>query len=723
MSLEEGKVFAGHRIDGVVGKGGMGVVYRATHVALDLTVALKVMAPELAEDDEFRQRFRRESRLAASLDDAHIVPVRHAGEEEGLLYVTMRLVNGPDLGQLLEAEGPLEPARAVEIVEQIGAALDAAHEKGLIHRDVKPANILVEQQPGGPCAYLTDFGLTRRSVGSSGLTRTGHWVGTLDYVAPEQIRSEKLAEGADLYSLGCVLFQALTGHAPFEQESDVATMYAHLEQPLPPLAELAPGLPPELDEVLARATAKDPAERFGSCAEFAAAAREVVKATGAEEAEGATKPPVPLPPPAGETQAAAPPPAGETKAGSAPAAGETKAAPTPPADETKVAAAPDAGETRAAATPAAGETRAAAAPADETKAAGAPPAKPPKKGAAEKGKGKPPEKGAAPKRAGKPAAPSPAAARRRRWIAAAALAGAALVAVVLIFGVGGGDDSGTSGEVASSGREPPPNNGGETGGGDPGGGGTPTDDGDNGKFIPTAEGTFRQRADDICTQLESEVEFATSTLEESFGYPYDDSGRLVLTVEQRAQVLAERARIINAGIRRLRALQAPAGMEADFDRYLDYRQGFANGLLGLRNALLSGDPAAIEQASSRVQDLLAKKRQSAARLNFVACGDQLTTGDEEEISRLVTDFVTGQRPDTVCTQLTEAMLQNAFGGVGGCVDALTSAPISSSAEIVDLYGVDGVHAFVTVATDEGDLPALVDFEEFEWRLDAIVATR
>ena len=219
MSLEEGKVFAGHRIDGVVGKGGMGVVYRATQLALDLTVALKVMAPDLAYDDAFRERFRRESRLAASLDDPHIVPVRHAGEEEGLLYVTMRLVEGPDLGLLLEREGPLEPARAVAVVEQIGSALDAAHGKGLIHRDVKPANILVDPQPSGLCAYLTDFGLTRRSVGSSGLTRTGQWVGTIDYVAPEQIRGDEIDERADLYSLGCVLFQALTGHAPFEQES------------------------------------------------------------------------------------------------------------------------------------------------------------------------------------------------------------------------------------------------------------------------------------------------------------------------------------------------------------------------------------------------------------------------------------------------------------------------------------------------------------------------
>ena len=712
MSLEQGKVFAGHRIDGVVGKGGMGVVYRATQMALDLTVALKVMAPDLAQDDEFRERFRRESRLAASLDDAHIVPVRHAGEEEGLLYVTMRLVNGPDLGQLLESEGPLEPALAVEIIEQVGSALDTAHRKGLIHRDVKPANILVEPSSSGPCAYLTDFGLTRRSVGSSGLTRTGQWVGTIDYVAPEQIRGDDLDERADLYSLGCVLYQALTGHAPFEQESDVATMYAHLEQPLPPLSEHSPGLPKALDDVLARATAKDPAERFATCAEFAAAAKQVVKAAAASgelEATEAHPPPVP---PTGKAEAAQPA-APETRAAPAPLAGETRAAPAPadekraapaPAGEAKVAGA-RAGETKAAAAPA-GETKAAGeALADETRAAAAPPAKPPKKGA---GKG-----------AGGPAPPAAATARRRRWIAAAVLAGVALIAVVLLFGVGGSDDDSgdAGGEVASSDTGPPDDND----GGDSNDGGTPPDGGGNDKLFQTEAGVFRQDADEICTELESEVEFATSALEETFGNPYDDLGRLVLTAEQRAEVLAVRAEIITRGIRRLRALDAPPELAADYERYLDFRQGFADALLGLRDALLSGESAQISAASDRVQDLLAKKRESAARLDFDSCADKLSPGDRAQIANLVTDFVTGQRPEVVCEQLTDAMLEGAYGGVNACVESLRAAPISSTAEIVDLYGVDQVHAFVTVATDSGDLPALVDYQLGDWRLDALVA--
>jgi hypothetical protein len=250
----------------------------------------------------------------------------------------------------------------------------------------------------------------------------------------------------------------------------------------------------------------------------------------------------------------------------------------------------------------------------------------------------------------------------------------------------------------------------------------PSSGGSESKFPQTAGGVFRREADEICTDLETEVEFETSMLEDSFGHPYDDSGRLVLTTEQRAEVLAVRARTINRGIRRLRALQAPPGMAANYDHYLDERQAFADGLRDLRDALVSGDSEAVAQTSAEVQDRLVKKRQSASLLGFEACADRLFIGDQRHIASLVKNFVTGRNPESVCRQLTDAMLEGAYGSVSNCVERLRSAPLSSSAEIVDLYGVDQVHAFVTVATDDGDLPALVDYQAGDWKLDALVAS-
>jgi serine/threonine protein kinase len=249
--LSRGAVFAGHRIEGVAGRGGMGTVYRATHLALDHVVALKVISTELAADEGFRERFRSESRVAVSLRHPNVVPIHHAGEEDGLLFVTMDLIDGPDLRRLLIAGGPLEPERAASLVGQVASALDVAHSRGLVHRDIKPGNVLVEDRgDDGEHAYLTDFGLAKRfDASGAGLTGTGAFVGTLDYVAPEQIRGDRVDARTDVYALGCVLYEAIAGRSPFgDREENVAKIYAHLQ-------DEPPWLPGEgsdaLDEVIA----------------------------------------------------------------------------------------------------------------------------------------------------------------------------------------------------------------------------------------------------------------------------------------------------------------------------------------------------------------------------------------------------------------------------------------------------------------------------------------
>src|SRR4051794_14255522 len=272
-----GDGFAGHRIEGVAGRGGMGVVYRAIQIDLDRPVALKVIAPHLAQEEGFRERFVAESRTAAAIDDPHVLPIYYAGESDGTLYIAMRFVEGEDLRHVIRASGPLEPARAARIVEQIGEALDAAHARGLVHRDIKPANVLLG---AGDHAYLTDFGLTKRLGASTGLSRSGQWVGTLGYVAPEQIRGERIDARADVYALGCVLFHALTGQAPYLRETEEATLWAHLHDPPPPASMLTPGVPDAFDAVIERALAKDPDERYQSAGDLGRAA--VAAATGAE---------------------------------------------------------------------------------------------------------------------------------------------------------------------------------------------------------------------------------------------------------------------------------------------------------------------------------------------------------------------------------------------------------------------------------------------------------
>ena len=267
--FEPGDVFAGHRIEGVAGRGGMGVVYRALQIDLERPVALKVIAPHLAQDEAFRERFVAESRTAAAIDHPHVLPIYYAGESDGTLYIAMRFVEGEDLRHLIRAAGSVEPARAAQIVDQVGSALDAAHARGLIHRDVKPANVLLGT---GDHAYLTDFGLTKRLGSSTGLSRSGQWVGTLGYVAPEQIRGERIDARADVYALGCVLFHALTGQAPYVRETEEATLWSHLHDPPPPASMLAEGVPEAFDAVIERALAKDPDERFPSAGDVGRAA-------------------------------------------------------------------------------------------------------------------------------------------------------------------------------------------------------------------------------------------------------------------------------------------------------------------------------------------------------------------------------------------------------------------------------------------------------------------
>ena len=218
-----GTELAGYRIEALLGRGGMGVVYGAHDLALDRKVALKLLAPELAENVRFRERFLRESRLAASLDHPAIVPIYDAGEVAGQLYIAMRLVDGTDLKRLLAEEGKLEPERALGLVEQVADALDAAHERGLVHRDVKPSNVLLDQR--GHC-YLADFGLSRRLAEQADYSGGGRSLGTVDYVAPEQIRGEELDGRADLYSLGCLLYECLAGRPPFGGSSDTAIVFA-----------------------------------------------------------------------------------------------------------------------------------------------------------------------------------------------------------------------------------------------------------------------------------------------------------------------------------------------------------------------------------------------------------------------------------------------------------------------------------------------------------------
>jgi serine/threonine-protein kinase len=299
-ALAAGTRVGGYRIGEPIGRGGMGLVYHAVHVALDRPAALKVIHPAYAGIDGFQERFRGESRLAASLEHPHIVPIYDAGESDGLLYVAMRFVDGANLAQLIAAHGRLEPARAARLVAQVASALDAAHVVGLVHRDVKPANVLVTERAGAEHAYLTDFGLTKRSASAGGLTLSGTFVGTLDYIAPEQLRGEPVDARADVYALACLLHHALTGRPPFPRDNDVATMWAQVNDPPPRPTATAPELPPAIDDVIARGMAKDPDARPDTASELAAQARAALhhRPSAAGRARAATVATAPAPAPA-----------------------------------------------------------------------------------------------------------------------------------------------------------------------------------------------------------------------------------------------------------------------------------------------------------------------------------------------------------------------------------------------------------------------------------------
>ncbi len=322
--LEHGSVFAGYWIDRLLDRGGMGVVYKAMDIDLDRAVALKLIAPEWMEDDNATARFRTEARLAASLEHPNIVPVHRGGEEQGVLYLAMRFVPGTNLRRMID-RSPLPFETTGIILTQIASALDAAHSRGLVHRDVKPANILISDETAQTHAYLTDFGLTKRPGSTGGLTGTGLWVGTADYVAPEQIQGHAIDGRADIYSLGCVLYEMLTGEVAYPKDGDIAKLWAHISNPPPQPSTTRTDLVPAFDEVVARATAKDPADRYATAGEMAAAAREAIALqqqaqTGSAippMSLGAAAPPSPTPPPS-PVPAAPVPAAPESWAGSPP---------------------------------------------------------------------------------------------------------------------------------------------------------------------------------------------------------------------------------------------------------------------------------------------------------------------------------------------------------------------------------------------------------------------
>ena len=268
-----GTELLGYRIDALVGRGGMGVVYRAYDPRLKRNVALKLIAPELSEDVRFRERFLAETELAASLEHPNVVPIHGAGEVAGQLYLVMRYVEGGELKTLLQREAPLEPGRALAICGQVGAALDAAHGRGLVHRDVKPSNVLLDENEH---VYLADFGLSRRLADPGIAAGPGLSLGTPAYAAPEQIQGGDVDGRADLYSLCCVLHECLTGEPPYSRDSELALLWAHLQEPPPKPSERNPALDPGIDEVVATALAKSSDDRYASCRELIEASRDAL---------------------------------------------------------------------------------------------------------------------------------------------------------------------------------------------------------------------------------------------------------------------------------------------------------------------------------------------------------------------------------------------------------------------------------------------------------------
>src|SRR3954468_9190655 len=305
--------FGPYVVQELIGRGGMGEVHRAYDSVRDRTVALKRLRPELGADDRFRTRFLWECQRTARLTEPHVIPIHDFGDIDGRLFLDMRLIEGQDLGEVLATRGPLPPELAVDVVGQVAAALDAAHAAGLVHRDVKPSNVLVDAGGPRPHCYLADFGVAAAVGGSGGgsLTATGATVGTIDYVAPERLIGAPTDHRVDVYALACLLHETLTGHPPFLADELPAMIYAHLNLAPPSASTLVPGVPPALDAVVARGMAKEPNDRYGSAGELAAAAHAALRTDGA---------PQPGPPPVWAAPVAAAPIAASSDAAPASAA-------------------------------------------------------------------------------------------------------------------------------------------------------------------------------------------------------------------------------------------------------------------------------------------------------------------------------------------------------------------------------------------------------------------
>ena len=440
-----GSVLAGFRIEGLAGVGGMGRVYLATQMALNRRVALKVIAPELADEPDFRARFERESHLSASIDHPNVIPVYEAGEAEGRLFIAMRWVEGTDLRSVIVAEGRLDPERAVAIVEQVAAALDAAHRGGLVHRDVKPANVMLTTTHGQEHVYLTDFGLTKKASSNTALTRTGFFVGTPDYMPPEQIMGERADARSDVYALGCLLFHTLTGRPPYDRGHEVAKMYAQVHDPPPSVVDGVPGTPAGLEAVITRALAKNREERYPSAGDLGRASRAALTGAVPSQPERIVATGLAAPEPA------EPAPGAPGAAGLAPELAPTAppaAPPTPPPSTPAPAAEPDpapTGPPDPGPTAAPGPAPTAAPDPGPTAAPGGAPMTPT------------PSRAEAPPPA-TPAPPSPAPPgeppRRRAWpiaLAAAVVVGA-VAAILVATGVFSGDDENGSPSAGGAGQ-------------------------------------------------------------------------------------------------------------------------------------------------------------------------------------------------------------------------------------------------------------------------------
>lgn len=290
VELQPNSTFASYRVERIVGEGGMGAVYEARRLSDGAPVALKVVLGEHAQNAGFLARFEREGRLAAQLTHPHLVPIHEAGTEDGTPFLAMAFIDGVDLyAAVVEREG-LHPATAATIVSQVGLALDAANVEGLVHRDVKPGNVLLERRPGVVHAYLTDFGLSKHVASTSGITATGQWVGTVDYAAPEQVQAQDVDARTDVYALGCVLYWTLTGRVPYPRDRDVDKLVAHLSGSPPKPSEAAGEVPEAFDAVVAKAMSVRPQDRYQSAGELGAAALDAARDAGPEPAD-----PVPFP--------------------------------------------------------------------------------------------------------------------------------------------------------------------------------------------------------------------------------------------------------------------------------------------------------------------------------------------------------------------------------------------------------------------------------------------